>query len=136
MADNNNVDMNRLRQDAIRRAREMQARALGATPAQNTVRKSGSPPAPDPQSRSESVRRSPPPSGADSPGGMHIPIPPHGENMEQSQNFQNAQMNPVKDIFESLLSDSERTLLLVLILLLVQENADTGLIFALMYLIL
>ena len=127
MADNNNMDMNRLRQDAIRRAREMQARALGATPAQNTtVQQSYPPPAPNPQPHSEPAHRSPPQSGADSLGG----------NIGQSQNFQNAQMSPVKDVFECLLSDSERTLLLVLILLLIQENANTGLIFALMYLIL
>lgn len=43
--------------------------------------------------------------------------------------------NPLSDIFGSLMQDKERTLILVLLLLLVDEKADTSLIFALMYLI-
>lgn len=43
--------------------------------------------------------------------------------------------NPITDIFDSLLSDSERTIILILILILSSEEADTGLILALMYLI-
>ena len=39
------------------------------------------------------------------------------------------------NIFEALMSDSERILILLLILLLVNEEADTGLVLALMYLI-
>ena len=38
-------------------------------------------------------------------------------------------------LFDGLLQDGERTLILVLILLLVSEKADTSLIFALMYLV-
>ena len=38
-------------------------------------------------------------------------------------------------IFGALMSDSERTMILVLILLLVNEGADMGLVLALMYLI-
>lgn len=40
-----------------------------------------------------------------------------------------------KNIFEALMEDSERTMILVLILLLVDEGADMGIILALMYLI-
>lgn len=43
--------------------------------------------------------------------------------------------NPLNNIFDSLMSDSERTLILILILLLSTEEADMGLILALMYLI-
>lgn len=39
------------------------------------------------------------------------------------------------NIFDSLMKDQERTLILILILLLVDEGADMGLILALMYII-
>lgn len=42
--------------------------------------------------------------------------------------------NP-KNILDSLIKDNEKSLLLVLILLLMDENCDTGLILALMYLV-
>lgn len=43
--------------------------------------------------------------------------------------------NPISSIFDSLMSDSERTMILILILILSSEEADMGLILALMYLI-
>jgi hypothetical protein len=123
MAENNNYDMQRLQQDAIRRAREMQSRAqINTVPvtrptpkptipiqeAQPRNRPDQSPPAPAPKtSRSE----------------------PRSEQHEPPKG-----LGPITDIFEMLFSDTERTLILALILLLVDEKADASLIFALMYL--
>ncbi|MFR1804909.1 MAG: hypothetical protein ACLSWS_23195, partial [Faecalispora jeddahensis] len=45
------------------------------------------------------------------------------------------QPSTLSNLFDGLLQDGERTLILVLLLILVSEKADTGLIFALMYLI-
>ena len=41
--------------------------------------------------------------------------------------------NPVTDIFQMLFRDSDRTLLLALILILSEEKSDPGLLFALLY---
>lgn len=56
------------------------------------------------------------------------------KNKTETENS-NLQNSATTNIFESLMKDSERTLILVLILLLVDEGADMGLILALMYLI-
>ena len=45
------------------------------------------------------------------------------------------QPSTLSNLFDGLLQDGERTLILILLLILVSEKADTGLIFALMYLI-
>lgn len=119
MADNYTYDMQRLQQDAIRRAREMQARAQIAAPAAN--RAAPRPPAP-------------PVPAAQVPAPPHVSGPAAGQQHKHEQPF--GPLGPVKDIFDILMSDSERTLILVLIILLTDEKADMGLIFALMYLIL
>ncbi|NLJ32137.1 MAG: hypothetical protein GX424_11140 [Clostridiales bacterium] len=128
MAENlNNPEMQRLQQDAIRRAREMQARAQRAFSSNQPAQR----PAP--------VQSRPP--AAPSPGPQHRHIPPEPRAPEPREGGPEPRpgkepLNPVGDIFESLLADSERTLILVLILILVEEKADTGVIFALMYLVL
>lgn len=136
MADNfNNYDMQRLQQDAIRRAREMQARAQPPPPAQ-------SPPAARPapvQTARPAPPLVPPPARHVPPAEQHVPL-----NIPPASAPRNAPapapvkgpLKPFGDIFESLMADQERTLILVLILLLVEEKADTGVIFALMYLVL
>lgn len=43
--------------------------------------------------------------------------------------------DPLSDIFDIIMKDKERTLILVLILILTSEGADTSLVLALMYLI-
>lgn len=122
MPDNYNYDMQQLQQDAIRRAREMQSRAQ--IPLQRTPppipRPAPSPPAPVVQHAQQTQ-----------PPREHHTAPVLNQAVHEAPKNQ---LNPLTDIFESLLSDSERTLILVLILLLVEEKADTGLIFALMYL--
>ena len=143
MAENYNYDMQRLQQDAIRRAREMQSRAqINTAPINRPVPK---PPVPvqagPPQNRSAPmpntpVRQAP----AQQQRQSHEPHEKHEEHEQRELHEQHAPhepqkgLNPVNDIFEMLLSDSERTLILALILLLVEEKADTSLIFALMYL--
>lgn len=132
MADNRNMDMNRLRQEAIQRAREMQTRALGSSPAKNQTVQSRTNPAPVEEIKpSPSPKSNPRQSGA----GLHIPVNPPKIPHQKSQS-PNIQMNPVRDVFDILLSDSERTMLMVLVFILIQEKADTGLIFVLIYLLL
>jgi len=136
MADSYSYDMQRLQQDAIRRAREMQSRAQSipapphappqAPPDANSVQNhQGVKPTSSPPS--EQVKRMPTPNQ-----------PMHSPPLEQFLPAQemSKKPNPITDIFESLMSDSERTLILLLILLLVEEKSDPGVIFALMYLIL
>ncbi len=125
MADNYTYDFQRLQQDAIRRAREMQARARVPAPPLNQGAP-GPPAAPAPSPAPQQQHSAPAP--------QHVPAPEAGQQHGHEPSF--GPLSPVKDIFDSLMSDSERTLLLVLILLLTEEKADIGLIFALMYLVL
>lgn len=111
MAFESNSEMSRMQQDAIRRVQEMQSRAqqnLRGSSSREMQRES--PRAPEPEKHAL-------PPAHEMTGGHH-------------------QENPITDIFDSLMQDKDRTLILVLILLLVEEKSDTGLIFALMYLIL
>ena len=87
-----------MRQDAVRRAIEMQAKAKRPEVHIGTEKKD--PPSP-------------------------LPAAPALEPQEKGQGA---------DVFSVLFQDSERTLLLVLLLLLTSENADPALIFALLYL--
>ncbi len=127
MADNYTYDFQRLQQDAIRRAREMQARARVPDPPLNQG-------APGPPAAPAAQPSTAPPQQRSAPAPQHVPAPEAGQQHEREPSF--GPLSPVKDIFDSLMSDSERTLLLVLILLLTEEKADIGLIFALMYLVL
>ncbi|MGX8701309.1 hypothetical protein [Caproiciproducens sp.] len=128
MADNYPYDFQRLQQDAIRRAREMQARARVPAPPLNQSAP-GPPAAPAAQPSPAPQQHSAP-----TPAPQHVPAPEAGQQREREPSY--GPLTPVKDIFDSLMSDSERTLLLVLILLLTEEKADIGLVFALMYLVL
>ena len=131
MADSYSYDMQRLQQDAIRRAREMQSRA------QNVVAQQQIPTAAPPV-QNQSVRSIPPvqipqPAKHLPPREQHEPV--HEQHEPGSEPLKNM-LSPVQDIFDSLMKDSEKTLILVLIVLLVEEKSDPGVIFALMYLIL
>jgi hypothetical protein len=145
MAENNNNDMQRLQQDAIRRAREMQARAQINTVPINRPPPKVAVPIQETQPRPRPLAV---PARQNEPNGnreAHEKREAH-ENHEPEEHraanehsppiekMQPKGMNPVGDIFEMLFKDSERTLILALILLLVEEKADTSLIFALMYL--
>ncbi len=114
MASNDTADMQRMQQDAIRRVREMQSRA------QQTLNQSQNPaPPPEPPPHKEPERAHKP----------HAVPPPPPQLPPQ------AQATSLSNLFDGLMQDSERTLIMVLLLILVSEKADTGLIFALMYLI-
>lgn len=129
----NNSEMQRLQQDAIRRAREMQARAQRPAFSQNQSAQ-----------RSVPVPSRPPASPSAAQPSRHVPpvehagsqAPAHGREGSQADQSGKELANPVGDIFETLLADGERTLILLLILILTEEKADTGVIFALMYLVL
>lgn len=133
MADSYNYDMQRLQQDAIRRAREMQARAQGSVPTLNApaIR-------PAPVQSRPAPPAIPPPARHAPPQEQHVPlnIPAPEPRNAPEREPKKGLLNPIGDIFDSLMADSERTLILVLIILLVEEKADTGVIFALMYLVL
>lgn len=109
-------DMQRLQQEAIRRVREMQSRAQMAAH---------------------------PPQPAEPPGGgqEHPPSPPPnssqpGRQGNGGQNGQGGQPTGLPDLFQRLFQDEDRTLILILILLLMEEKTDPSLLFALMYLVL
>ncbi|NLG92155.1 MAG: hypothetical protein GX485_01060 [Clostridiales bacterium] len=125
MADSYNYDMQRLQQEAIRRAREMQSRAQAAVSQQN---RSMPNPAGSNQARhnAPSSQRA---AAAPTASPAEKPAPQHSDNA-------GGQMVPFRNLFDTLFDDSERTLILVLMLLLIEERADTGLIFALLYLVL
>ena len=115
MATNDTNDMQRMQQDAIRRVREMQNRAQQSlTRSQQAAPTEPQTPEPEPQPQrhhdSSHAHGAPP----------ALPLP---------------QPSTLSNLFDGLLQDGERTLILVLLLILVSEKADTGLIFALMYLI-
>ncbi|MVB12137.1 hypothetical protein CAFE_28690 [Caprobacter fermentans] len=109
-----------LQEDAVRRAREMQARAhLSPFEAPGPAGNRPSEPQPRPYeerpSAGEQDRPVPPPSQ-----------PPPGPE-EPADHL-------ASGLLDSLLKDNERTLIWVLLLILLEEKADTALIFALMYL--
>ena len=118
-----NDDMFRMQQDAIRRVQEMQSRA------QQTLRGQQ-------DTRHGEERREP----HGNASGREPPREKHGEpSRSESHPAPPAKHPPapapIGDLFEPFLKDSERTMILVLLLLLISEDADTSLIFALMFLI-
>ncbi len=122
MADNMNYDpnhMSRLQQDAIRRAREMQAKARYPQQQRNPA---GRPPpaAPVPPPHEEPPEKAPAQSGTDS---------------DAVQTAKNADPERPGELFDYLMKDGERTLILFLLILLIEEKADASLIFALLYLL-
>lgn len=110
------VEMNQLRQEAIRRAREMQSRA------QIPVAQY---PAPEP----------PPPVAPERPHPSVEQMPIHPRpTTNHAQPEHNTPM-PFTGTLDFLTKDSERSLLLILLLILMEERADNSLLFALMYLL-
>lgn len=118
---NNDQEMQRMQQDAIRRVREMQSRA------QQTL--NHPPETPVPHRETSARNQAHPPEVAPAAPSAAPEMPTLPAELAPKQE------NPITDLFNGLLADSERTLILVLILLLISEKADTYLIFALMYLV-
>ena len=158
-------EMNRMQQDAIRRVREMQARAMqyqsGGQPesrrsdthaqqrqtapsARNAPAERREMPgaqgqhAPQNTAAHADCSQHPQQSAHASPGASPSGREAAASNQRQAQppKAQPAVSAPpaaVPDIFQMLFRDSDRTLLLALILILSEEKSDPGLLFALLY---
>lgn len=124
-------DMQKMQQEAIRRVQEMQSRAKMSLEGKQHVpeqmrpsqgqqsQNSSREPEPQKESHHTAQKESPAPSPA-----VHSPPSHHSAGKSDM----------ITDIFASIMKDSERNLILLLILILVGEQADTSLILALMYL--
>ncbi len=136
MADNTGLErseLNRLQQEAIRRAREMQARAQ--IPSSYAPRAAqGGAVRPDPQEEEAppppQPRDSPPPAPREQPEAP-APAPPRAPPSSPADSF----FGGISGSLDFLLKDSERSMILILLLILMEEKADTSLIFAMMYLL-
>lgn len=106
-------EMNELRRDAIRRAREMQARAM-IPPGRGEDA--------GPENRSPAEPEAP---------GPEPPVPAGPGPGETGA----AQGPAIGGALDFLLKDQERTLILALLLILTEEKADSSLLFAMMYLL-
>lgn len=120
-------DMDRIQQDAMRRMQEMQARAKIPQQQRAQSQKSGAPQAQNekqhtPQQTQRAMHGAPVPQRETPPA--HVPEEKHS-----------GLSAPHSDLFGNLLEDKERNLILILILILSGENADSSLVLALMYLI-
>lgn len=120
------MEMSRLQQEAIRRAREMQARAqippVYVPPQPSPQPQQPPPPAPP-------MEPDPPPQ----PPMEQMPLHPNEESRRpQSPLLSNL---PIGGALDFLMKDPERTIILILLLILLEEKADTSLIFAMMYLL-
>jgi hypothetical protein len=150
-------EMSQLRQEAIRRAREMQARA------QIPINRHPPQPAPEPPSPPEPAPEHPPQEPASEPR-QEIPQQPQNfpqQNVPQQPNMQqnmphprmqqmpmrprqNSGQNrrpdppatqPLGGALDFLTKDPERAMILILLLILMEEKADNSLLFAMMYLL-
>ena len=157
-------EMNRMQQDAIRRVREMQARAMqyqsGGQPesrrsdthaqqrqtapsARNAPAERRETPGAQGQhapqntaahaDRSQHTQQSAHASPGASPSNQRQAQPPKAQPAVSAPPAAVRPANPVTDIFQMLFRDSDRTLLLALILILSEEKSDPGLLFALLY---
>ena len=106
-------DMKRMQQEAIQRVQEMQAQAQQRLHATPTMAPAGDPPSNTDGNITEK----------NTPGKEFTP-PSHPP------------ANTLQGLFDGLMEDRERTMILILILLLFTEQADTSTIFSLLYLIL
>ena len=129
-----NPEMQRMQQEAVRRAMEMQSRAKPG-PELHVA---------DSRQRTQQGRRGmnpaaqqnrTPPQAARNSAEQRAPVPPQPETHRPAPPEDPEKPGlPAGDILDFLLQDSERTLILLLILLLSSEKADASLLFALLYL--
>ena len=111
MATGDSIEMQRMQEEALRRAREMHERAQRT---ENAQAREEPPAAPEvPVSPPPDVRHETP---------VNMPMPSPGPSM------------PMQNALDSLLQDKERTLILLLLVLISSEN-NNELLFALMYLL-
>lgn len=117
-------DMQRMQQEAVRRVHEMQRRAkqtLLASEKKNDVIPQKEPNATKPALNDQT---------------QLLPLKQNKKQQDKNTKCINKKANSNKnfDIFSSFTNDPEKSLILVLILLLLDEGADLSLVFALMYL--
>ena len=127
---NENMDINRMREEAIRRVQEMQQRANRQmrnappfVPAQGNNR----------QGNPTNFRHAAQPSPAQEQlrgGALHTPESPVHEPSETTPSA------PAQNLLDGLMQDGERTLIMILLLVLFNEKADNEVIFSLLYLLL
>ena len=125
------AEMSQLRQEAIRRAREMQARAhrpVNYTPPEEPPEESPPEPAPEPVPE-PSPPPSTPPDNTPHPRVEQMPMHP-----KQPQRRSEAGALPLNGTLDFLTKDPERAMILLLLLILMEEKADNSLLFAMMYL--
>lgn len=117
-------EMQRMQQEAVRRVHEMQRRAkqtLLASEKKNDVIPQKEPNATKPALNDQT---------------QLLPLKQNEKQQDENTSCINKKANSNKnfDLFSSLTNDPEKSLILVLILLLLDEGADLSLVFALMYL--
>lgn len=126
-------EMRRMQQEAINRVHEMQARA------QQKLHPSPQPVSSPRTGNFENTNSNDYKENTKSIEEIEPPMPPSAEAaFSQGKNgaVMTASQNTLQDLFDGLMEDRERTMILVLILLLFTENADTSVIFSLLYTIL
>ncbi len=124
------AEMSQLRQEAIRRAREMQARAqipVNYPPPEEPPEEPTPAPAPEP---SPSPPPPPPPDSTPHPRVEQMPMHP-----KQPQHRPDAGAPALNGTLDFLTKDPERAMILLLLLILMEEKADNSLLFAMMYLL-
>ena len=137
MADNTvpqGAEMSQLRQEAIRRAREMQSRAqISAT---YTPPEEASAPPPEPKPEPAPAPSPPPQENTPHPRVEQMPVHPRGENRQPANHRPEAggPAAAADGTFDFLTKDPERAMILLLMLILSEEKSDNSLIFAMMYL--
>lgn len=138
---NENMDMKRMQQEAINRVQEMQNRAtqqLRNTPPLSTSPRGNRPNSgpPFPGNNQGSNHKEPHNShhGPNEPGGSL-----HGQGEPKQPQYQAPLAGPqnlVGNLIDGVMKDSERTLIMIILLLLFTEKADSSVIFSLLYLLL
>ena len=123
-------DMRRMQQEAVRRVQDMQARARNAAQQNRTAQ-------PGPPNRQTPGERHQPSSSSREERRTESEAPAPLDAAASNTANLPASDGKIPNLLDSLLQDSERTLILLLILLLMEGEAetDTGLLLALMYLI-
>ena len=119
-------DMQRMHQEAVRRVHEMQRRAKQTLLASEKQSEEA------PQKKSEATK----PDLNDQTQLLRIKQSEKQEHENTKCINRKSTFNKNFDLFSSLTNDSEKSLILLLILLLLDEGADLSLLFALMYLML
>lgn len=136
---NDNMDMKRMQEEAIHRVQEMQNRAnqqLRGTPP------FAAPPRTNPANNGSSFSNGTHRNHAEesphrTPNEQGGPL--HGHNGNTAQNVPPVPAEPqtiVENLLDGVMKDSERTLIMILLLVLFNEQADTSVIFSLLYLLL